>query len=327
MAPPPTIPPATDPRRARFAWQGFVLDLPRRWNPVRLEGTDDAGHVLIADLHGPQLGLRWRRVNARKLDADAWARRAIEAEVGKRFAARAKPLDLPGGRFAGSMICLEDDPPGRDVWVAHSPASGRVVELVHHVQKRDRALQDQVLPALRDIAPTELRPWAIFDLACIVPAGYALKSHRLNAGDVGLTFAARARPLAIRQLALARLALARLPLEKWLAGQETIIQRHYRRGGDAEAIDVAGANGLLRRSTRRRRFAFMRWLPEAVVTLVLHDVARDRLILAQGGDEEAARALAASALDPAPASPAKAGAPHGATAAPEPQTPHTRADD
>ena len=41
---PPTVPHATPvPTRAtaHFAWQGFRLSLPQRWNPVRLEGTYD----------------------------------------------------------------------------------------------------------------------------------------------------------------------------------------------------------------------------------------------------------------------------------------------
>ena len=279
-----------------FAWQGFGLDLPARWNPVKLEGTFDAGQALIADLHGPQLGLRWRRVNAKKLDGPAWARRAIEAEVGSIAAARAKALALAEDRWAGSTICLEADPPGRDVWAALSLASGRAIEIVHHVQKRDRLFEDQILPTLRDVAPGAARPWAVFDLSCNVPAEYDLKTHRLNAGDLALTFAAQRQPLTIRQIALARLALARLPLEKWLAGQEAVVQRHYRSAGDSSEVELAGSNGLSRRSTRRRRFAFARWLPQSVVTIALHDAARDRLILAQGSDEQAVRSIATTAL-------------------------------
>jgi hypothetical protein len=288
-------PTSATPTTAPFAWQGFALELPRRWNPVTLEGDFDAGQALIADLHGPQLGLRWR-AHAKKLDAAAWARRAIEAEVGSLAASRANALALAEDRWAGSMLCLDSDPPGRDVWAALSLASGRAIEIVHHVQKRDRALQDQILPTLRDAAPGGARPWAVFDLSCIVPGDYDLKTHRLNAGDVALTFAAKRTPLTIRQIALARLALARLPLERWLAGQEAVVQRHCRSAGDADEIELAGAKGLSRRSTRRRRFAFMRWLPESVVTIALHDMERDRLILAQGSDEQAVRSVATTAL-------------------------------
>lgn len=292
----PRSPTSTTPTTAPFAWQGFALELPRAWNPVKLEGTFDSGQALVADLHRPQLGMRWRRVTAKKLDAAAWARRAIEAEVGSPVASRAKALALAEDRWGGSTICLEADPPGRDVWVAVSLASGRAIEIVHHVQKRDRLFEDQILPTLRDAAPGEARPWAVFDLSCSVPGDYDLKTHRLNAGDVALTFAAQRQPLTIRQIALARLALARLPLEKWLAGQEAVVQRHYRSAGNASEIELAGANGLSRRSTRRRRFAFMRWLPESVVTIALHDAERDRLVLAQGSDEQAVRAVATTAL-------------------------------
>ena len=279
-----------------FAWHGFQVALPTRWNPVRLEGTFETGQALIADVEGPQLGLRWRQLNTRKLDADAWARRAIAAEIGSSAASRARPVALSDDRWAGSMLCLDSDPPGRDVWAALSLASGRAIEIVHHVRKRDRALEELILPALCDTPPGEPRPWAIFDLFCIVPGDYELKTHRLNAGDLGLTFSARTKPLTLRQIALARLALARLPLEKWLAGQEAVIQRHYRAGTEAETIDLSAARGLLRRSTRRRRFSLLRWLPESVVTIALHDAQRDRLILAQGSDEQAVRSVATTAV-------------------------------
>jgi hypothetical protein len=280
-----------------FAWQGFRVDLPARWNPVKLDGAFDNGHVLIADLHGPQLGLRWRRANSKgKLDATDWARRAIEAEVGKLAAGRAKPLPLADDRWPGSMLCLDADPPGRDIWVAHSLASNRVVEVVHHVRKRDRMLEDAILPTLRDTPTGEPRAWVLFDLSCTVPGEYELKTHRLNAGDLGLTFANGRASLAIRQIALARLALQRMPLDKWLVAQEALAQRHYRAVGDPREIELSGLKGLTRRSHRRRRFAFMRWLPPTVVTIALHDLSRDRLVLAQGSDEASVMQVAETAI-------------------------------
>jgi hypothetical protein len=38
----------------------------------------------------------------------------------------------------------------------------------------------------------------------------------------------------------------------------------------------------------------MRWLPPTIVTYVLHDAARDRLLLVQGSDDAALRQVAAS---------------------------------
>src|SRR5688500_17918849 len=85
---------AQTPSTSRFAWQGFQLHLPPGWNPVRLQGSYQSGQALIADLHGPRLGLRWRSAERKKLDARAWARRAIKAEVGAAAASRAKPITL-----------------------------------------------------------------------------------------------------------------------------------------------------------------------------------------------------------------------------------------
>lgn len=287
---------------AIFGWQGFQLVLPAGWNPVKLDGTFDSGYVLIADLHGPKLGLRWRRAGARKLDSAAWARRAIEAEVGKSAARRARAMAKPGEAWAGSTLWLDSESPGRDVFAVHSVRSNRVLEIVYHAPKRDSLLEDSIIPSLSDTPVGAPRNWSIFDLRCVVPGSYALKMHRLNAGDVGLNFTAGRESLAIRQIALARLALQRLPLEKWLAGHQTAVQRHYRPAGELKELELSGAGGRVGYCRRRRRFAFMRWLPESIVTISLHDRERDRLVLAQGSDEPAVQALAMSAVGSPPTS-------------------------
>jgi hypothetical protein len=167
------------------------------------------------------------------------------------------------------------------VFVAHSGVSGRAIEIVHHVRRRDRLLEDSILPSLIDTRSDEARRWAVFDLACIVPGGFELATHRLNAGDLSLNFSCRRQVLNVRQIALAKMALDRMPLERWLAQQERAVAKHYRPSGDA----VDSPMGQRRVSVRRRRFGWMRWLPPQVITYARHDDQRDRLVLVQGNDD------------------------------------------
>src|SRR5689334_4490647 len=219
-----TAPHASAPS-ATFAWQGWQLKLPARWNPVKLEGDFAQGSVLIADMHRPQLGLRWRKLGQKRFDA----MRALRGEVGALAAARAREWggEGEGDGWVKARLFLESEPPGRDVWVAHSRASGRAIEIVHPLRRRDRVMEDSILPSLADTRPDEACRWAIFDLSCIIPGGFSLARHRLNAGDLTLNFACKHQTLTIRQIALAKMALDRLPLEKWLHQQERAITRHY----------------------------------------------------------------------------------------------------
>jgi hypothetical protein len=278
--------------QATFAWQGWQLALPARWNPVKLEGNSHTGMALIADMNRPQLGLRWRTIRPKRFDP----RRALRGEVGTLAAAKAKEWTAGNSSensWSHAMLFIEPEPPGRDVWVGHSQSSGRVLEIVHHVRRRDRMLEDSILPALAETRSDEACRWAIFDLSCIVPGGFELTGHRLNAGDLTLNFACQRRALTIRQVALAQMALARLPLEKWLLQQERAIARHYRpAAADPAEASIERLSGIRRLSRRRGRFAWMRWLPPQVVTYVLRDEARDRLIFVQGDDDSLLRQVA-----------------------------------
>jgi hypothetical protein len=281
---------ASLPAAATFAWQGWQLALPGgAWNPLKLEGDYDSGYVLIADLNRPQLGIRWRKMAAKRFDG----MKALRGEVGTLAAAKGKPFQTSGDRWSdGAVLFLESEPPGRDVWVAYSRVSGRAIEIVHPIRRRDRVLEDSILPALTDTRPDEARRWAIFDLSCIVPGGYELATHRLNAGDLSLTFACKRHKLTVRQIALAKIALDRLPIEKWLAQQERTIAKLYRPDGSAQEASIDHLTGTRRVSRRRRRFAWMRSLAPQMITYALHDAPRDRLVLVQGDDDSLLRQVA-----------------------------------
>jgi len=274
-----------------LAWQGWRLPLPNRWNPVKVEGDYESGSIMIADLHRPRLGIRWKRAG-KNFDPNKWSRKALRDEVGDLAAAEARGIELDG--WQASLLYTDPEPPGRDVWVAYSPISKRCTELVHHAHRRENVLAASILPELSDLPCGAPILWSIFDLTCFAPAGFPLASHCLNAGDLSLTFEKDRRSVTIRQIALAAMALKRMSVDRWLADQESRRGRHYRTVGDEEPIEIGSSKGLSRPMQRRRRFVLMRSLSPRLLTAVLHDESRDRLVIVQASDEALLREAAAN---------------------------------
>ena len=280
-----------------FAWQGWQLALPRRWDPVQLAGTAAAGHALFADGVRPRLGLRWHTPR-RRVDIDAAVRRTLVAEVGLLAADEAAELDPPVG-FDAAVLYAEPNPPGRDVWVGYSPLTDRVLCIAYHARRRDRVLANVVLPTLTEADPERASPWAVFDLSVVVPGDFALAGQRLNAGDLSLSFAdRRGVAFTVRQIAVAELALRRLSLDGWVAEQQKSSAGRYRLL--AAAVDVTVSTdggevyGRAARLTRRGRFALAVWHPRSLETVVVHDVGRDRLVVLHGADGDLLRTVAAT---------------------------------
>lgn len=274
-----------------FCWQGWRVDLQSGWNPVKLEGDYRQGTALIADLYRPRLGLRWITLHRKEgFDADKWSLQLMQEEIGRLAAREARPFAMPAGQWDGSILYIEPDPPGRDVWLAFSRTSGRGLEVVHHVHRRQNLLAELILPTLSDLPADRPMPWAVFDLSCHSPAGWELASHRLNAGDLSLTFQNRSGMLIVRQVALARLAIKRMSLEKWLADQERRQNKYFRPVGGIQELELSGnqgcwLKGLSRKMVRRRRFFFLRRLPAELLTAALLDEKRDRLVILQASDD------------------------------------------
>lgn len=285
-----------------LAWQGWQLDVPARWNPVRIEGDWKQGYVLLADLHRPRLGIRWSTPeNLRTFDPAQWSKRAMRQEVGQLAADEAREHPMADDRcWRASMLYVEPKPPGRDVWLAYSTPSRRAIEIVYHAHRRDRALVETVLPGLRDMPENcNPMPWAIFDLTCRVPAEYLLARHQLSAGDLQLCFAAtrgrRGGTLDVRQIAPATLALSRQPLQRWLEQHQQAVRKHFRpRGAFVETALSERITGVKRQLRRRRRWFWIKRLPPQMCSVALHDVERDRIIIVQGDGEDLCREVAQS---------------------------------
>lgn len=258
---------------------------------MKIEGDWNKGSILIADFHATRLAMRWQSMPKRRFDPADWARNALRSEVGQLMLE--KSLEhLPGKAFTVGRLFLEPDPPGRDVWVGASGVSDRLIELVYQTRTRSRVLRDEILPTLGDQRRDGSLHWSIFDLSCTLPTGWSLKSQRLNAGDLTLSFGKRNAVVVVRQIAPAALALARQPLEKWLDAQQRLWKKLYRPDGEVESITPThshvGGPILAQALRRRRRFFLARWVAWKRFTLAAHDTRRDRLVLVDADSIEVA---------------------------------------
>src|SRR6476659_1330851 len=129
-----------------FAWHGWHICLPRSWNPIKLEGDYRKGSALFADMDRPRLALRWDTPHPKGFNPETWTTRSLRDEVGSLAAEQARPSASALQRSA--LLYVDPDPPGRDVFVAHSSTSSRVIQLIHHTHKRTRTLEESIVPFL-----------------------------------------------------------------------------------------------------------------------------------------------------------------------------------
>jgi hypothetical protein len=291
------------PDKRTVAWQGWKLSIPRRWDPVKLEGDHAEGYALFADTLRPRLGLRWQtprlpKKTAKKngMDAVSFAvQSALRNEVGQLAAAEAKEFAAVGD-WQSPLLYVEPQPPGRDVYSVFSRTSGRLLQMVYHAHRRENILAGSILPTLQDLPIDRAALWSIFDLNCVIPGGMQLKSHRLNAGDLGLSFADRFNEVTVRQIAVAQLALQRQPLDAWIRDQQKLNGRFHRSPGTIADISITiGTRELPARIGEMRRLMRYTWLwnqPRVLHTSGLFDSDRDRLVLLHGTDQSLLREIA-----------------------------------
>lgn len=275
-------------------WQGWKMEIPRRWDPVKLEGDFNEGLALFADALRPRLGLRWQTPN-KKADSAATVQKALRGEVGQLAADEAK--EFPSGTsWQSPLLYIEPKPPGRDVFCARGDTSGRLLQVVYHAHRRENLFAGTILPGLDDMPADRATQWSIFDLNCVIPAGMALRSQRLNAGDLGLTFADRFNEVSVRQIAVAQLALQRQSLDGWIADQQKVSRRYHRPSGSFADTNLCihgdELPARLSRMSRRARYALLWNQPATYATIATHDVLRDRLILLHGTDESLLQVIA-----------------------------------
>ncbi len=277
-----------------IAWHGWRFVVPDAWNPVKVDGDYDQGVMLLADMHNAKLGIRWR--TQKRGDPAKIADTLLLAEVGKLATSEATDFAMPDPTaWKLSRLYTEPEPPGRDIWVGHSTITGRMIEIVHHVKTRTNDLIATVLPSVTDTPADQSQAWAIFDLSCKSPAGWALQWFRLNAGDLTLAFHKKRQSVRARQVGPASLALSRMKLDKWIGQLDKAHSKIYQEIDDLSdttlEIPSRTLNGRAGKLHRKKRLFWAITFAKEMKAIGFHDEVRNRLILAAGDDESVMRQM------------------------------------
>lgn len=275
-------------RRSPFAWAGWQLQLPREWQPLKLSGTPQQGHVLVGGAGWAIFRLQWERLGKRgRIDGPRW--------VAERFRTLGVfPAQHPPARdrftvcgWAVGVQTVE----GRETtyWFGYAePARlllGVIVNGALPRTIRERVLET-VLPTLQATPPHKPQIWALYDVSFQVPAGMELVRRRLASGDVALEFTRRGgETLLVRQVYPGDLALRRRPLEAWVEAYPFEEPRRLRhrtlRVEPWQSRHRHELTGIQRTGWKRLPFPLGAWAPRQTRAVAVHDPALNRLLIVE----------------------------------------------
>lgn len=198
----------------RFAWQGFELEHPEDWAPVKLSGTYSEGYAQISGTGSAVLQVRW-------LKAGTPTRTAVESYLGRleRDARRARH------RFDYHIEDGENQIPytyrstrsGRGCLLAgRSECDRRVflLELSSDGSPR-KAVFDEVLASFSPQGDGCFE-WSLFGLNVRIPRGLSLQGKELKAGKTVLEFSDRGSLIRCERWGFAEQILGRHDLLDWV---------------------------------------------------------------------------------------------------------------
>jgi hypothetical protein len=263
-----------------LAWCSWRLRMPEEWRPLRLEGTDRAGNVMIGTATEAILKVSWAKVPPARVKR-LWSRR-----VKKRSATR---REAPPPRGFADCAILRPRKGTRTTWVGCAQPAGLLLELVYSQAPGDGRANDVerlVLPSLAAEGPEDAAGslWAIFGASFLAPRGFRLMGQSLHLGEVSLRLARGKDVLFLGQVYPADLALSRRPMGFWLWNWpwETNALRRFRARGEDRPWRVATEEGemagLLRRGRKRLRWPLGFLAPRRVVCGAVVDPRLGRIL-------------------------------------------------
>ncbi|MFV0422386.1 hypothetical protein [Oleidesulfovibrio sp.] len=199
-------------------WNGLNMQIPELWTPTAIENTflsfsDDSAPVFdikwARDKRPFQLDKEKRAMRKRFTDAedfcvDATCIPACLSEALKKI--RNLFSHVAFAHAAGCGALLHNDAEGYTVLVQFHTIAGALPE---------QALITQLLCSLSLSPAGSPVATRIYDLACIVPTGYELRSFLFHPGHFWLEFRRGSATLAIDRFAPANVLLNGLPLRHW----------------------------------------------------------------------------------------------------------------
>ncbi|MDX1682253.1 MAG: hypothetical protein R3336_03940 [Phycisphaeraceae bacterium] len=283
--------PTTDPadERTRLAWARWQLTMPDAWEPLKMKGTVDKGHMIVGDATCAVFSVDWERATGKAVsDGDAW----VVERLKKHGLLASHPSAPARSRFtacgwAHNLQTQEDK--HTTYWYGYSaPANLLLGVKVNGVLPEDirDVVIDQVLPTLDTFADDSASTWAMYGLSFEVPAGFELHQKHLFSGDVALEFRrGRKETLMLRQVYPGNLALKRRSFKRWI---KTYPFKEHRRLPKRrmtfepfEPDDRPELTGQCRRGRKRLPFPLGWVAARHSCAIAAHDTQRHRLLVAE----------------------------------------------
>lgn len=271
-------------KKTQIAWNGWSLDVPERWHPLRIEGTHSRGRLEIGDGERAVLRVTWWRPWRRFFSPERWLKKRLRSYA---TAQHVEDFDQPGqgishGKMLGEVFFTKDDI--RSLLYAVSKESGLVVELVSNgaiPEKQRLAIRKNVLPSLRLREADERTEWSLFRTRFETPSAYRLRRSNVMLGDVGLELTAPGgKRLMLRQIYPAGLALSRRDTDHWLRSSPFPEVCRIVPGGDLEEERDGAKITTIQRSFRKSLRAPLHFLRRRTrYARLMHDETRDRLLV------------------------------------------------
>jgi len=269
-----------------LAWARWVTRIPEYWRPLKVGNDGDtAGSMMLGDTTQATIQVKWWFLSKAGFDVDGWIgkrRSSIGAsdKVGREYPRTGvfeRTLWLPQAETGrGSTI---------SVWYGYSQAAELMIEVVVNDAAGPDVLsqvEELVLPSMTVSEPADPTRWAVYDTRFESPAGYRLYESRLNPGAVGLYFRSGKDRLLLCQFYPATAALANQPLDDWLQTSALKGKWHSKlKHPDIRDYCLEGNKGLLQNRIMARPFPLDLLGRSYCLSLIIHDGALDRLLMAE----------------------------------------------
>jgi len=272
-----------------LAWAGWMMKVPPKWRPLKIEDKPGSGKMILGDSSQAVAQIKWSRSAGRNFDAGRWLKQRIKAVASNSTKVDNDPAPTDFEQAAWISRAGSSKTSPKLVWYGYSPKARLLMEVILNSEideKIQKIFRFRVLPSLRVCDHSLATKWAFFDVSFESPAGFILKTKRLNVGDMTLELTnKKVGRLLVRQVYPASLALQRRKLEKWVRSFPNKEHRQFKPLNETEKWKVESfernIDGLICRGQKKLPFPLGFCAPRFTISAISHDAQLDRLLIVE----------------------------------------------
>ncbi len=285
-----------------LAWMGWQVSVPADWRPLRIEGEWLRGTMVIGNSDGPCIQVKWIRPDTRRFRPDRAIARRTKKEKRNNLSLSKSCPSATDFRHCSWLTGKEGT--ARAVWYGYAPKAELMLELVARMKdgKTGKWIEKRIIPSLKAFRANEAMPIAVFGASFKIPAGFTLKTWKLELGDITIKLDAKeSKSLTLRQVYPAGLALSRRPIERWQELKPFKEHRSFRTNGKPAPCRIErnghACSGIRRCGKKRLPVPLGMIASRTSVAMAVHDVEDDRIFMAEyDAKKEAPEGIVARAI-------------------------------